>query len=149
MSGEEPLGDAETLVPTSKAVNGAGSNAEPEDFEDAPTDPPMEMDTSGDRPRMRINYSDDQRLAEDLTKGLSRGGCFVSSDSPLEVGMECVLEYSSPGLDGTIEIAAKVTWSTATGGVSANGHPPGMDVEFDPESTQRTALSERIEALRG
>jgi molecular chaperone DnaK len=155
LGNDPPLGDAETLVPTSKAMNGIGASngltidGEPDDFEEAPTDPPLEIDTSGDRPRMRITYSDDLRLAEDLTKGLRRGGCFVSSETPLDEGIECVIEYSSPGLDGTIEIAAVVTWSTAAGGVSANGHPPGMDVEFDTERAQRTVLSERIEALRG
>ncbi|HCH64140.1 MAG: hypothetical protein CL927_11175, partial [Deltaproteobacteria bacterium] len=101
--GDGELSEADTLVPLSGSGVPSASRpytlveASPSDFDDAPTDPPKAAKADHSR-RMRMKYHEDRKLAEELTDGLRRGGCFVSTDSPLHVGTECVLEFSSPGL---------------------------------------------------
>ena len=121
-------------------------DAQPVDFDDVPTDPPMATD--GGSRRLRLDYPSAQRLAEDLVTGLRRGGCFVSTDTPLPEGVECVLEFGSPGLDTEVVLEAVVTWSTYRPEGGQGGHTPGMDVEFQTGRADRKRLIQELEALR-
>ncbi len=123
-------------------------DAVPVDFEEAPTDPPMLVGSARSNSLLRMAYTDDQRLAEDLIAGLRRGGCFVSTESPLPVGDTCILEYVSPGLSEPIVIEANVTWSTLDAANDTERHTPGMDVEFNTNRHDRRRWVGELEAFR-
>ena len=124
-------------------------DAVPVDFDEAPTDPPIEVAApSSGNVRLRMAYPSSQRLADDLVTGLRRGGCFVSTDEPMAVGATCLLEYTAPDLPDPIQLEAIVTWSTRDPSTSAVGHTPGMDVEFRTKRDHRKWLVRTLESFR-
>ena len=137
----EEVSDALAVIDAPTMVD-----AEAVEFDEVPTDPPFAAESG--RRRLRLQYPDGIRLADELITGLRRGGCFVSTDHPLAVGTECIIEYSAPGLGSSMELEAVVTWSTYDPTTSSVGHTPGMDVEFQTGRRDRKRLVAELEALR-
>ncbi len=70
---------------------------------------------------LRVDYPDHARL-RDVTENLSRGGLFVQTERPFEVGQEVSLALSFPDLLNPVQVLGAVAWvrpasAEAPGGV--------------------------------
>src|SRR5947207_2978948 len=86
---------------------------------------------------LRVTY-DDRALGVDATENLSRGGLFVQTEHPFEVGSSVALSVSFPGLLNPIELLGRVAWRRP----ASEGMPAGVGVQVEREEDRR-----RLEAL--
>jgi Tfp pilus assembly protein PilZ len=77
-------------------------------------------------------------------ENISRGGAFVRTDRPLEVGAELTVQLARPGLRRVLSIAARVTSCVDTETGRLARRVPGMGVMFDSLDAGQT---ERLLAL--
>jgi type IV pilus assembly protein PilZ len=49
---------------------------------------------------------------KEYKRNLKRGGTFVKTKKPLEVGRACILHLTVPGCDEPIEVGGSVVWSS-------------------------------------
>src|SRR5262249_42292432 len=86
---------------------------------------------------LRVTY-DDRRLGVDATENLSRGGLFVQTDHPFEVGASVALSVSFPRLLNPIELLGRVAWRRP----ASEGNAAGVGIRVEREEDRR-----RLEAL--
>ena len=81
----------------------------------------------------------------DWAVNISKGGLFVNTRSPLEVGSEVKLILSLPDGNSSFDLIGRVSWVTPT---SAGGPAPGMGIEFlDVNPEKRARLEAFVEKL--
>ena len=67
---------------------------------------------------------------KEYRRNLQRGGTFIKTKKPLEVGRECILHLTVPGLEDAVELAGSVVWSSK--GVEVmTGQEEGMGIKYD------------------
>lgn len=84
----------------------------------------------------------------DWAVNISKGGLFVNTRSPLDVGSEVKLIISLP--DGKIpfDLLGRVTWVNPTTEGGAPGPAPGMGIEFlDVDSEKKARLEVFVKKL--
>ena len=86
---------------------------------------------------LKVAYANQERCL-DATENLSRGGVFVQTDLPFEVGEKVPLSLSFPGLVDPIEIVGRVVWLRPAHGEE----PAGVGI-----GVERVADRKRLEAL--
>ncbi len=96
--------------------------------------------------RLKLAYPRLDALVAEYRENLRRGGCFVRTEQPLQVGRDVAIEVRAPGLAFPLELSGVVT--AALSGAAARGQPPGMSIEYRLSSEQRASL-ERLIALGG
>ena len=100
----------------------------------APTPPPSASDSGASRKRrpakLRISYKKASTFVKEYSKNLKRGGTFIKTKKPLDVGRECILHLTVPGWDDPIEIHGNVVWSSKGVEVMA-GQEEGMGIKYD------------------
>src|SRR5688572_25461880 len=88
---------------------------------------------SGDRrdPRLpislRVQYRTQGAFLVAYSVNLSKGGIFLETQRPLEIGARVSLAFQVPGL-GALEVEGIVAWVRVG---SADGLPDGMGVQFE------------------
>lgn len=84
----------------------------------------------------------------DWAVNISKGGLFVNTRTPLEIGSEVKLIVSLPDGEFPFDLIGRVTWVSAT---REGGHPgaaPGMGIEFlDVDSEKRSRLETFVKTL--
>jgi type IV pilus assembly protein PilZ len=80
--------------------------------------------------RLRISYKKASTFVKEYKRNLKRGGTFVKTKKPLEVGRGCILHLTVPGWTAPIEIVGSVVWSSKGIEVMA-GQEEGMGIKFD------------------
>ena len=95
--------------------------------------------------RMKASFESLGSFRESIMTNLSRGGVFVSTDCPLEMGEKVTLRISIEGEGTTLDVPARVVSTSVQGDFSTQRM--GMGVAFldmDPELRRRVdALYER------
>jgi uncharacterized protein (TIGR02266 family) len=86
---------------------------------------------------LKVDYRDRAELA-DATENLSRGGLFVQTDLPMEIGASVPLSLSFPGLLDPVEIVGKVAWVRPSLAGRASG--VGISVESDSDKQRLDRL---------
>jgi uncharacterized protein (TIGR02266 family) len=86
---------------------------------------------------LKVQYSDRQAVA-DATENLSRGGLFIQTEQPWQVGDVVPLSLSFPGLLDPIEIVGRVTWIRPALGSGVGG--VGIAVQTDADRTRLEKL---------
>ncbi len=93
---------------------------------------------------LRVDYKRLNSFFADYTKNISRGGTFIRTDRPLEVGTEFVFELGVPVPDadlgdGKLTLAGVVKWVVSTEEATED-QPAGMGIRFlfpDPGEEER------------
>jgi len=126
----------------------AGENDEaagPEDEED-------ERRRDGRTPiELKVEYQRLNSFFSDYTKNISKGGTFIKTGKPLDVGTEFVFKLFVPKLEEPIRIRGQVQW-TITEEEARSGDPrsdePGMGIHFVFRGDdERRAVEKTVEKL--
>lgn len=127
--------DADAAVPKPARPVDLG----PDPFSRPATEPP-----AGRKPaRVRLRYPDLSRLGEEYRENLRKGGTFIKTPKPLQVGRECVCEVSAPGLEEPLLFPAVVTFIATSG----PGQEAGMGIEYRLSDTERRTIERLIDRL--
>jgi type IV pilus assembly protein PilZ len=98
---------------------------------------------AGERPavELKVEYQRMNTFFYDYTKNISRGGTFVRTERPLDVGTRFDFKLSIPALAEPLALVGEVRWVRREG-------EPGMGIQFIFEDeTKRTAVDQLVELL--
>jgi type IV pilus assembly protein PilZ len=101
---------------------------------------------------LRVDYKRLNTFFADYTKNISKGGTFIKTAKPLDIGTEFVFVLSLPAQDTQLKLRGKVIWVTteAQAAVAQNpdGRTPGMGIRFlFNDDSERDALDAVVEKL--
>jgi type IV pilus assembly protein PilZ len=88
---------------------------------------------------LKVDYKRLNTFFADYTKNISKGGTFVRTDRPLEVGTQFHFSISVPVRPDPFELTGVVTWVRQGGGPE-----DGMGIRFIFEDDQHRLDFERI-----
>jgi type IV pilus assembly protein PilZ len=113
-----------------------------------PSRPPADRRVSNRAPiELKVEYKRINTFFADYTKNISKGGTFIRTDKPLEVGTEFIFALAVPGVPSPLRLLGKVQWVVRPG-VNAGEGPPGMGIEFLYQSDDdRRAVANSVEEL--
>lgn len=98
---------------------------------------------------LRVDYKRMNTFFADYAKNISRGGTFVRTSKPLDVGTALVFVLSIPGHADQLELRGEVMWTVAEERATEE-QPAGMGLRFrfadDGERVRLDALVERLMA---
>jgi type IV pilus assembly protein PilZ len=92
---------------------------------------------------LRVEYKRVNTFFADYTKNISRGGTFIATERPLEIGTEFVFALDLPGLTEPLRLKGRVMWTTKTED-SSKANPAGMGIEFQYANAEERAETEKI-----
>jgi type IV pilus assembly protein PilZ len=78
---------------------------------------------------LRVEYKRLNTFFADYTKNISRGGTFIGTERPLDIGTEFVFALDLPTLAEPLRLRGRVMWVTNVDEAS-KANPPGMGIEF-------------------
>jgi type IV pilus assembly protein PilZ len=96
---------------------------------------------------LRVEYDQLNALLSDYTHNISRGGTFIRTDRPLDVGTVLSFTIEAPELGEPIVLRGVVRWVVEAGGARTD-RPAGMGIAFvyDPP-VQKEAIEARLDRL--
>ena len=80
--------------------------------------------------KLRIGYEQMNTFFADYTKNISRGGTFIKTPRPLEVGSRCQFTLSLPALAEPVVLDGEVAWILNPEDAKKRGGDPGMGIRF-------------------
>jgi len=80
--------------------------------------------------RLRIGYERMNAFFADYTKNISKGGTFIKTVRPPEVGTRCRFSLSLPALPEPLFLEGEVAWILGPGDAQQRDAEPGMGVRF-------------------
>ncbi|MGH7296289.1 MAG: TIGR02266 family protein [Polyangiaceae bacterium] len=78
---------------------------------------------------LRVDYKRMNTFFADYAKNISKGGTFIRTGKPLEVGTEFVFVLSIPGQEDQLQLNGEVMW-TVDEGRATEEQPAGMGIRF-------------------
>jgi type IV pilus assembly protein PilZ len=78
---------------------------------------------------LKVDYKRLNTFFADYTKNISKGGTFIRTTKPLDVGTEFLFVLSLPSSDEPLTLNGEVKW-VVTEEQSDVDHPPGMGIKF-------------------
>jgi type IV pilus assembly protein PilZ len=101
---------------------------------------------------LKVEYKKLNTFFADYTKNICKGGTFIRTKKPLEVGTVFVFQLAVPRLPEPIAIRGEVKWIKREGESSPPGvpedHEPGMGIRFIYDSPEeRAALEGAVERM--
>src|SRR5438128_1578172 len=119
------------------------------------------MDSDGDTDRrsgprapieLKVEYKKLNTFFADYTKNICKGGTFIKTPKPLDVGTEFLFRLVVPKLREPITLRGKVRWTKRDGQPSPPGvpenHEAGMGIRFIYEGPdQRQQIASTVEKL--
>ena len=66
----------------------------------------------------------------DYTTNLSKGGTFIKTHNPLEIGTRCTFSFSLPALSEPLQLEGEIAWILPAEAAEKRGEEPGMGVRF-------------------
>jgi len=101
---------------------------------------------------LKVEYKKLNTFFADYTKNISKGGTFIRTRRPLEVGTEFLFRLSIPGLEEPLALRGRVLWVVREGEAPPEGidpdHEPGMGIRFIyVDDAQRREVEARVEKL--
>jgi type IV pilus assembly protein PilZ len=79
----------------------------------------------------------------DYARNISKGGTFIRTERPLEVGTEFFFELALPGQTESLTLLGEVVWVVAAEAATESG-PAGMGIRFKFEDESKRAELERF-----
>ena len=101
---------------------------------------------------LKVEYKRLNTFFYDYTKNISKGGTFIKTDRPLDVGTVFLFRLQVPAVDRSLLLRGEVRWVVRPGeapppSVPA-GHEPGMGIRFVYDAPdQRETLEQAVEKL--
>ncbi|MCA9670100.1 MAG: TIGR02266 family protein [Myxococcales bacterium] len=98
---------------------------------------------------LKVEYRKLNTFFFDYTRNISKGGTFIKTPRPLEIGTEFVFKLAVPRLDEPLTLKGRVRWIVEEGTVSPDGDDePGMGIEFVYASDEeRDRIEGTVESL--
>lgn len=99
---------------------------------------------------LRVDYKRLNTFFADYTKNISKGGTFIKTTKPLDIGTEFVFVLSLPTNETQLKLRGKVIWVTteADVGTRPDATTPGMGIRFlFADEKERLALDDIVERL--
>src|SRR3954462_1035798 len=78
---------------------------------------------------LRVDYKRLNTFFADYTKNISKGGTFIRTTKPLDVGTEFVFVLSVPSHNKQLELKGEVVWVVTDDKATADS-PAGMGIKF-------------------
>src|SRR4051812_49302161 len=96
---------------------------------------------------LRVDYKRLNTFFADYTKNISKGGTFIRTHRPLDVGTEFVFVLSVPSHNKQLELKGEVMWVVGEDIATAD-NPAGMGIKFKFTNDQeRSAVDDFVEKL--
>ena len=96
---------------------------------------------------LRGDYKRMNTFFADYAKNISKGGTFIRTSKPLEVGTEFVFVLSIPGQPDQLQLKGQVMW-TVDDASATEEHPAGMGIRFRfTGDAEREELESFVEKL--
>ena len=96
---------------------------------------------------LKVEYKRVNTFFSDYTKNISRGGTFIGTTRPLDVGTEFVFALTVPGMDEPLRLRGRVIWTNSVEN-SSPANPPGMGIEFqyanDAERREKEMIVQKL-----
>jgi type IV pilus assembly protein PilZ len=101
---------------------------------------------------LKVEYKKLNTFFADYTKNICKGGTFIRTKKPLDVGTVFVFRLTVPKLKEAIAIRGEVKWVKREGEPSPPGvdeaHEPGMGIRFIYDTAdERNAVEGTVEKL--
>ncbi len=78
---------------------------------------------------LRVDYKRMNTFFADYAKNISKGGTFIRTGKPLDMGTEFVFVLSIPGQPDQLQLKGEVMW-TVDEAQATEEHPAGMGIRF-------------------
>lgn len=93
--------------------------------------PPVDSRRNDERVpiELRVEYKRLNSFFADYTRNISRGGTFIRTDRPLEIGTEFVFRLQIPNLTDPLRLHGRVQWVVQPDAATAE-QPAGMGIGF-------------------
>jgi type IV pilus assembly protein PilZ len=96
---------------------------------------------------LRVDYKRMNTFFADYAKNISKGGTFIRTSKPLDVGTEFVFVLSIPGQSDQLSLKGQVMW-TVEAAAATEEHPAGMGIRFRfADHDERDKLEAFVEKL--
>jgi type IV pilus assembly protein PilZ len=96
---------------------------------------------------LKVEYKRLNTFFADYTRNISKGGTFIKTRNPLDVGTAFVFHLHVPTLTQPLELSGRVKWIVADG-EEKPGEEPGMGIEFVYETGDaRQKVAQMVEDL--
>lgn len=96
---------------------------------------------------LSVEYKRMNAFFADYTKNISRGGTFIRTDRPLDIGTEFVFKLSVPGLEQPLALKGRVQW-IVTPPEATPEQEAGMGIGFVYENeAERERIAGTVEKL--
>ena len=96
---------------------------------------------------LRVDYKRMNTFFADYAKNISKGGTFIRTSKPLEIGTEFVFVLSIPGQTEHLQLRGEVMWTVEEAQANEE-RPAGMGIRFRfAEDTERKQLDHFVSAL--
>ncbi len=96
---------------------------------------------------LRVDYKRLNTFFADYAKNISKGGTFIRTARPLEVGTEFVFVLSLPTQKEQLQLKGSVMWVVREEGAT-DDRPAGMGIKFKFETDEeRAAVDDFVERL--
>jgi type IV pilus assembly protein PilZ len=96
---------------------------------------------------LKVEYKRLNTFFADYTKNISKGGTFIRTDKPLDVGTEFVFALGIPNLDEPVRLRGRVMWIIPPERGTSDA-PAGMGIRFQyTNDEERRATEEIVESL--
>jgi type IV pilus assembly protein PilZ len=96
---------------------------------------------------LRVDYKRLNTFFADYTKNISKGGTFIRTTKPLDVGTEFVFVLSFPDQDKQLRLKGEVIWVVAED-KATDEQPPGMGIRFlFANDQEREAVDHFVEKM--
>jgi type IV pilus assembly protein PilZ len=97
--------------------------------------------------QLRVDYKRLNTFFADYTKNISKGGTFIRTVKPLDVGTEFVFVLSVPSHDKQLELKGEVVW-IVTEEQANQESPAGMGIRFRfVDDSERQKVDDFVEKL--
>src|SRR5262245_64187169 len=97
---------------------------------------------------LKVEYKRLNTFFADYTKNISKGGTFIRTDKPLDVGTEFVFALGIPQLGEPVRLRGKVVWTVPIERATRET-PAGMGIRFQyGNKEERLATEENGEKMR-
>ena len=96
---------------------------------------------------LRVEYKRLNSFFADYTRNISRGGTFIRTERPLEIGTDFIFKLGVPTLDEPLVLQGRVQW-VVTPDQATPDQEPGMGIGFVFESeADRERVARTVESL--
>src|SRR5687767_9187409 len=111
-----------------------------------------EEDDRREHPRapieLKVEYKRLNTFFADYTKNICKGGTFIKTKKPLEIGTEFIFKLFVPKLGEPIAIRGAVQWIVEEGQVGPDAGEPGMGIRFlYGDDSERSDVERLVEKL--